>query len=183
MCKNAEAQVLNIAETAESTIITLLTESNLINTSEGQKIDADFKIAITDIQNWKSGTPATDAVEVIQDIEAVLPLIPIPPPFNVLVPIALGGLTTILTLLGANSPAPAVATADPEEHAAVQTLHAHAVAATGEAKVTSLTGYKPSVIDKARAMVGDSGIAAGKYKQVWNKAVEENGLPETLKAA
>jgi hypothetical protein len=184
MCKNAEAQVLNAAEASESTILSLLTTANVINTAEGQKIDADFKTAIADIQAWKSGTPATDAEEVIQDIEAALPLIPIPVPFNVLVPIALGGLATVLTLLGANSPTSAPAVSEnAEEVVAAQTIHAHTVAATGEAKVEALTGYKPSMIDKARAMLGDSSIAANKYKQVWNKTVEDNNLPESLKTA
>lgn len=184
MCANAEAQVLNAAEAAESTVISLLTESNLISTPEGQKITTDFKTAITDIQNWKSGTPATDAVEVINDIEAALPLIIIPAPFNVLVPIALAGLTTILTLLGANSPAPVEAGVEATGVVlpASQTLHAHAVAATGEAKVETLTGYKASKWDKARAMVGDTHVAADAYRKVWNDAVVKNGLPESLKA-
>ena len=189
MCQQAEAQVLNVAKTAESTVITLLAESKLITTAEGQTITTDFTTLITDIQNWKSGTPATDAIQVVEDIEAVLPALPIPAPFNILVPIALGGLTTILTLLGANSPAPATpettaaVAAAPALAAHIQTLHASAVAAAGEAKVTSLTGYKPSVMDKARAMMGDTHVAANKYKQTWNTTVSDNGLPETLKAA
>lgn len=183
MCANAEAQVLNAAEAAESTVLSLLTSAGAINTAEGQQINADFKTAIADIQAWKSGTPATNAVQVIQDIEAALPLIPLPAPFNVLVPIALGGLATILTLLGANSPAPAEPEATPALAPHIQMAHATAVAAAGEAKVASLTGYKPSTMDKARAMLGETSIAANRYKGVWNKTVDENDLPADLKAA
>lgn len=182
MCQQSEAQVLNVVKASESTIITLLTEAKIISTAQGQTIETDFEALIADVQNWKSGTPADAAIQVVQDIEAALPLLPIPPPYNILVPVALAGLTTILTLLGANSPAPAIANAG-ELTAHVQTLHAHSVAAQGEAKVESLTGYKPSTMDKARAMMGDSGIAAKKYKQVWNETIETNGLPDTLKAA
>lgn len=180
MCKNAQSQVLNIAQQVETTTVSLLTEAGVLNSAEGQTIAKDFGALITDIQNWKSGTPATDAAQVVQDIEAALPLIPIPAPYNVLVPIALGGLATIFTLLGANSPAPPSEAATAPETEAVQAIHAHTVAATGEAKVESLTGYKPSVIDKARASLGDTAIAANKYKQVWNNAVAQNNLPATL---
>lgn len=183
MCKAAETQVLNIAQSVESTVISLLTETKLISTAEGQTISSDLGVLLTDIANWKSGTPATDIEQVVNDIEAALPALPIPAPFNLLIPIALGGLTTILTLLGANSPAPAPAAVPAELTAQVQTLHAHSVAAAGEAKVETLTGYKPSTFDKARAMLGDSSIAANKYKDVWNKAVADNKLPTTLKAA
>jgi hypothetical protein len=173
---------LNIAEVAESTAINLLTESKLISTAQGQVVSGYYSTLIADIKNWKSGTPANDIEQIVQDIEAILPALPIPAPFNVLVPIALGGLTTILTLLGANSPAPTPdeSTVPAEAH---QLAHAHTVGAAGEAKVEALTGYKPSMIDKARAMLGDSSIAANKYKQVWNDTVDANGLPETLKAA
>lgn len=183
MCKNAEAQAVNIAEAAETTTLSLLTESKLISTAQGQTISGYFGQLIGFLQGWKSGTPATDAMQIVQDIEAILPSLPIPAPFNLLVPVALGGLATILTLLGANSPAPATEGATPELSPALQHIHAHSVADAGEAKVEALTGYKVSVIDKAKAMLGNSSIAANKYKQVWNKTVEENGLPETLKAA
>lgn len=199
MCKQSEAQVLNVVKASESTIITLLTEAKLISTAQGQTIETDFEALIADVQNWKSGMPADAAMQVVQDIETALPLLPIPPPYNILVPVALAGLTTILTLLGANSPAPAAIEIDgggngdgtgltpslePNPLAPhVQTLYAHSVAAQGEAKVEQLTGYKVSMIDKARAMMGDSGIAAKKYKQAWNETVETNGLPDTLKAA
>lgn len=185
MCANAEAQVINIAQVAETTTISLLTESKLISTTQGTTITSYFSTLITDLKAWKSGTPATNILQVVQDIQALLPSLPIPAPFNLLVPVALGGLETILTLLGANSPAPVEAgvEATTEALAANQELHAHATAAAGEAKVVQLTGYKASKWDKARAMVGDTHVASDAYRKVWNETVESNSLPETLKAA
>lgn len=186
MCANAEQQLINIAQVTETTAISLLTESKLISTTQGTTITSYFSTLITDLKAWKSGTPATNILQIVEDIAALLPSLPIPAPFNLLVPVALGGLETILTLLGANSPAPVTAATEgavPELAPHLQSLHANAVAVAGEAKVESLTGYKPSTIDKARAMFGDSSIAAKKYKQVWNETVESNSLPETLKVA
>lgn len=185
MCKNAESQVLNIAQVSESTIIILLTEAKVITTAQGQTIQTDFTAAITAIQNWKAGTPATDISEIITAIQSNLQLIPIPAPLNLLIPAALAGLQTILSLLGANSPAPVAAgvEATTEAVAAHQMFHAHAVAADGEAKVAELTGYKPSMWDKARAASGDTHVASDAYIKHWDATVEKNGLPEELKVA
>jgi hypothetical protein len=177
MCKNAESQVLNIAKVSESTIVSLLTQANLISTSQGQTIQTDFTAAITAIENWKSGTPATEILEIVQGIMSNLQLIPIPAPFNLLVPAALAGLETILGLLGANEST--ASTTDAPASAA----QAHVIAAASQQQVAKLTGYKVSMFDRGRAVLGDNHVAADKYKGVWNGVVEKNSLPETLKVA
>ena len=64
-----------------------------------------------------------------------------------------------------------------------QTIHAHTVAAAGEAKVTAMTGYKPSVWEKARAAAGDTHVAANAYKKEWAKAWKAGGFDKVVAAA
>jgi hypothetical protein len=188
MCKLSESQALNAAKVGEESLVKLLTDAGIIDTPMGKTITGYAGTLITDIEAWVPGTFPQEALEVVQDIENELPSLPIPTPFNVFVPLALGLFATVFTLLSANSPAPGIppvdaGSPDGDLNAAAQTFHAHAVGAAGEAKVYQLTGYKPSVFDKGRAALGDTHVVANAYKSRWEELRKENNLPETLKLA
>src|ERR1700722_6300936 len=116
-------------------------------------------------------------------MNAVFTAVPISPELQALINVILAGIETVIGVVTANSPAPvpAPAAATPEVITSGQAIHAHAVAASTEAKVTALTGFKPSFWDKARAAAGDTHVAAGHYNSEWNKAVDAGGFPATLK--
>jgi len=71
---------------------------------------ADTNAAVTAINNWKSGTPATEVIQALGIVEADLNLIPGTSQYAPLVDIAIATVQTILTLLPPPStpvPAPA----------------------------------------------------------------------------
>lgn len=74
------------------------------NPALAQKIQADTTAAVTAVNNWKSGTPSQDAVQVINILVADLNLIPAVGPYAPLIEIALATAETIITELEAGSP-------------------------------------------------------------------------------
>lgn len=175
MCTNAEKTIDNLLIAEEPTVKILLTDANLINTPTGTVVINEYSAILTALAGWTPGTPAQEVIEVINDFQAGLDALPIPETFLVLENVIEAGVVTAIGLLTANSPAPQAppqggAGVDAAFAASYQTLHAHAAAADAEAKVTALTGFKPSVFDKARAALGDTHVAAKHYTAVWDKA-------------
>lgn len=167
MCKNSESTILSAAQAVETTAVAFLTSLKLISTTEGQTITTDFQTLIADIQAWKSGTPITNIEQVIADIQNGLSLLPIPEPYVAGLDIILGGLQGVLAILGANSTDTSVA---------ANMRSAHVIAAAGVKQVEVSTGYKVSMIDRARASLGDTNVFATKYLQTWDAWAEKSNL-------
>lgn len=74
------------------------------NSPLAQKIMTDTQAAVTAVQNWKSGTPAQEAIEALNLVEDDLNLIPAVGPYVALIDLAIGTVESILTLL----PSPSV---------------------------------------------------------------------------
>lgn len=186
MCQNAAAQAANLLKAEEPTLVGILAFLNQTNTPAGIAVVTAYNAAVVALDNWQSGTAAQNVLQLINDFttgfNALAASLSLPAPVVVLVDLISGGVEAVIGIIESNSPAPpAPAAATPEEAAAAQTFHAHAVGAAAEAKVTALTGVKLSAWDKARAALGDSHVAANRYKSEWNSAVAKGGLPATLK--
>jgi hypothetical protein len=155
----------------EPTIISLLTESNVINTPNGQAAIAAYDAALTAIQNWQSGTTAQNVLQLIADFQKVFNTLPIPTKYVTLVNIILAGVEAVIAVIAANSPAP-----DPPAgvvvHADTQAMHQAATAADAQAKIQKLVpGFKRSIFHSPESQ----------YKGAWDKAVDAGGFPATLK--
>ena len=187
MCTNAAKTAGNLMAAEEPTLVSLLTESGLVNTPDGISAVTAYNAAEAALESWKSGTDAQNILELIGAAQSIITVLPIPPLYATLVNLVLGGIAAAVGIITANSPAPAPTAADgavtPQITAAAQTFHAHAVGANTEATVEALAGVKVSFWDKARAAAGDTNVAAGRYKSEWNKAVDTGGFDQTLKVA
>lgn len=182
MCQNAEKTAGNLLATIEPMLVNLLTPSGLLNTPTGEALIAGYNATIKVLEGWTPGTAAQNVLEAITALQGLITAVAALPalaPYADAINVVLGIVRAVIGLVTANSPAPPVA-ADvaPEVAASVQTFHAHAVAAETSAQVETLTGYKVSTIDKARAALGDTEIAATRAKQTWNKVAVPLGLAE-----
>jgi hypothetical protein len=78
------------------------------NPTLAAKLKADTATAVTQIQNWKSGTPTAEVIEALNLVEDDLNLIPGTSQYTPLVDLAIGTVESIISLL---PQAPASATA------------------------------------------------------------------------
>jgi hypothetical protein len=184
MCKNATATAASLMKAIEPTIQSILTLTGQANTQAGLAAIAAYNAALTALENWQSGTDATEVLELIGALQsalnAVFTAVPISPELQALINVILAGVETVIGVLTANSPAPPAETgtdigatqaAAPHD---VQAAHQAFVAADTTAKVQALVpGFKRSIFHSPESQ----------YKSAWNKAVDENNLPATLKAA
>jgi hypothetical protein len=179
MCVNAQKTAGDLLAAIEPTINSLLTEANLANTTEGKAAVAAYDSAVTDLQDWTPGTPATEVLKVIEDFQIAFNALPLPTTVQTLTNIILAGVETVIGVITANSPAPAApatttAAGPLVAHADVQAAHQVEVVAATTAKVQTLVpGFKRSVWHSA----------ATQYKNTWNDAVKKGKFPATLKAA
>ena len=171
MCKNATSTAASLMAAIEPTIISLLTEANVLNTPNGQAAVAAYNAALTAIQNWKSGTTAQNVLQLIGDFQTALNTLPIPAKYVTLTNIILAGVEAVIAVIAANSPAPA-APAGVAAHADTQAMHQAATAADAQVKIKVLVpGFKRSIFHSPESQ----------YKSTWDKAVAEGGFPATLK--
>jgi hypothetical protein len=172
MCTNAVKTAGDLMAAIEPTIKSLLTETGLINTPEAQTALTEYDAALAAVQGWVSGTPAQETIEAIGIFETAFNALPIPALYKTLADLVLAGITTVIGVLTANSPAPtapAEATAAPED---VQTAHVvSTIADTTEKVQTLVPGFKRSIWHSA----------ASQYKTAWDNAVDQGGFPQTLK--
>jgi hypothetical protein len=95
------------------------------------------------IQNWVPGTTAQNVLQLITAFTAVFDTLPLPPNVALYVNIITAGITAVIAILTANSPAPASLLGAHEE---TQAMHQAAVAADAAAKVAVLVpGFKRSI--------------------------------------
>lgn len=69
------------------------------NSALSAKLTADTAAAVSAIDNWKSGTPATDAIEALNLVEDDLQLIPGTSQYAPLIDLCIGTAESILDLL------------------------------------------------------------------------------------
>jgi hypothetical protein len=171
MCSNPRATLANLMAAIEPTIIALGNQAGLTNNPLFQAVLTAYNAALTAIQNWTPGTPAQDAIQVINDLLTALNALPVPAGLLTLVNIIAAGVETLIAVLAGNSPAPpapAGADASSEE---TQALYQAQVVAEAEAKVQKLVpGFKRSIWHSA----------ATQYTGEWNKAVKAAGLPASM---
>ena len=107
MCKNAESTALTLAEGIEPTVIQILTLEGLASSTEGQAAINAFNTLITSLKTWQPGTGAQDVIQAIDAFTTVFNVLPFPDTDKTLVDIVVAGVTTLIGILTANSPAPA----------------------------------------------------------------------------
>lgn len=152
----------------EPTLVALGNATGIANTPAFQTALNEYNVALTAIKNWTSGTPAQDAIAVINAFEAAVQLLPIPPTYQVLLNIVLAGIATVIGVLSANSPAPAPVPAPASADATAeetQAQHQAEVIHDTTVKVQALVpGFKRSIWHSA----------ATQYKNTWDAAVTAN---------
>jgi hypothetical protein len=174
MCTNAEQQVGNLLVQEEPMVVNLLTELNIVNTPAGKAFIGEFDLAATDVQNWKSGTVATDVIEAVQDADAAFNTlsesIPVPPLYTGLANIIAAGLTVALSFVSGNSQPPGT-TPGTVAAPSVMASHHKVTLETALATVKEKTGYTPTHWDMLRAQV-DPHHVANIAKNHWNAEVD-----------
>lgn len=176
MCKNAQATALDLLAAVEPTLISLGNATGIENSPAFQQALTAYNNTVAAIKNWTPGTASQEAIEVINDLETEVQALPIPEGDIVLLNIVLAGISTVIGVIGANSPAPpapsgTVATAAPE---VTQALHAHAVIEATTSKVQKLVpGFKRSIWHSA----------SNQYKKAWNDTVQKGGFSSSLRTS
>jgi hypothetical protein len=172
VCKNAQATAASLMTAIRPTIVSLLTLEGVAGTTEATAALAAYDAAETAIQSWTPGSAATEVLEVIGDLQTALAALPLPQNAIVLLNTILAGVSVVIGVISANSPAPAAptdSTATPED---ITAAHQADVAATTAQKVTALVpGFKRSIFHTPESQ----------YKSAWNSAVTLGGFPASMK--
>ena len=167
MCQNAVKTAGALMAAIEPTLKSLLTYTGLAETPQGIAVIAAYDAALTAVENWKSGTPAQDVLQILGDFQVAFNALPLPANVVLLTNIVLAGVEAVIGVLTANSPAPAGsvlgADANPEE---TQAQHQVQVITETTAKVQKLVpNFKRSIWHSA----------ATQYKNQWNNTVTGMG--------
>jgi hypothetical protein len=177
MCQNAAATAASLLKAEEPSLKALLSYLDQTNTPAGIGVVTAFDAAVTSLQNWKSGTPAQNVLQLIGDFvtgfDALAASLPLPPNVVLLVDVISAGVQAAIGIVTANSPiptpAPASANASSDESVAAYQAQ---VASETEAKVAALVpNFHRSIWHSA----------AHQYKNVWNNAVTSGGFPPAMK--
>jgi hypothetical protein len=105
MCQNFQKNLLTILDDSLQSIDSVIKVLDP-NWSGLAKFEADSAAAIKAIEGWKSGTPAQDVVEIINDLIDDVNLFPVSPTYQVVITIALDGLKSIIVMLEEHSSGP-----------------------------------------------------------------------------
>jgi hypothetical protein len=173
MCQNAQKTLVNLMAAIEPSIIALGNQVGISSNPLFKNVITAYNAALTVIENWKSGTVAQDVIQVLNDLQSAVSLLPIPTNLQMLLDLILGGVATVIAVVTANSPAPTpiptlAGDATVEE---TQAMHQAQVIAELTAKLQTLApNFKRSIFHSA----------ATQYKNAWNDAVKSNKLPTTL---
>jgi len=164
MCKNATKSAAALMAAIEPTIKSLLAATGQLNTPNGVAAMNAYDAALAAIQAWQSGTTAQNVLELINAFQTVFATLPLPPAVELYVNIITAGITAVIAILTANSPAPVTVGA----HEETQAMHQAAVAADAAAKVAVLVpGFKRSIFHSPESQ----------YNKEWNNAVDTNPVP------
>ena len=164
MCKNATKTAASLMAAIEPTIKSLLAATGQLNTPNGVAAMNAFDAALAAIQAWQSGPTAQNVLELINAFQTVFAALPLPPSVELYVSIITAGLTAVIAILTANSPAPVGVGG----HAETQAMHQAFVAADASAKVAVLVpGFQRSIFHSPESQ----------YNKEWNNAVDTNPVP------
>lgn len=177
MCKAANVTAANLMAAIEPTLKNLLKFAG-VDPIVSTTVFTEYDTALAAIQAWAPGTAAEDILELLEAFDAGFNALPVPATFKDLANIILAGITTVIGVIQANSPAPVIGNAPgPSEAATPEGIMGHYqadVAAATSAKVTLLVpGFKRSIWHTPESQ----------YKQAWNKQVDASGLDAGLKVA
>lgn len=78
------------------------------NATLGAKLTTDTASAVSAVTNWKSGSPATEAIEALSLVEDDLNLIPAASQYTLLIDLAIGTVQSLLAMLPQSTTAAAV---------------------------------------------------------------------------
>src|ERR1017187_5471388 len=161
MCKNATKTAGALMAAIEPTIKSLLAATGQLNTPNGIAAMNAYDAALLAIQNWTPGTTAQNVLELMNAFSTVFATLPLPPNVALYVNIITAGITAVIAILTANSPAPVTVGA----HEETQAMHQAAVAADAAAKVQVLVpGFKRSIFHSPESQ----------YNTAWNNACDTN---------
>jgi hypothetical protein len=165
MCKNATKTAAALMDAIEPTIKSLLAATGQLNTPDGIAAMNAYDAALAAVEAWQSGTTAQNVLELINAFTAVFNTLPLPENVKLYVNIIEAGITAVIAILTANSPAPA----SDDENA--QAMHQAHVAAEAAVKVNAiLPGVKFSV--RKSVLPGQS--PADQYNKAWDNACDTN---------
>lgn len=176
MCTNATKTAAELMAAIKPTLESLLSDTSLLNTPEGQAAIAAFDAAETAVGNWQTGSPAENVLELVMDFQSVFNTLPLPADVEEFTNLILGGVEAVIGVLEGNGTLPAVAEvpadadATPEE---LMQLHQEETVAKTTAKIQVLVpGFKRSKWQKASTQ----------YTNYWNSTAEKANKPQ-LKVA
>jgi hypothetical protein len=159
MCKNATTQVANLLAAVKPTLDALLSITG-VPAATIANVDAAYSAAQAALANWQPGTTSATIDQALNALLSVVQALSniIPPEAETLLTIVIAGIEGVIAIVTANNKT------SPEDQAKV--------ADAGVAKVqASVPEFKLGFFDKAKAELGDTHVAANKYKSEWNKAV------------
>jgi len=178
MCQNAKQTAINLLTAIEPTIVALGKQLGLSADPIFTTVITEYNNALTALQSWVPGNVATEVEQALSVLQTAVSSLPIPASIQTLVNIILAGLTAVVGVISANSPAPLPVnppTPTPAAASAEETqgqFAAH-VAADTAARVEALVpGFKRSIFHSPQHQ----------YKTVWNDEVKHLGLPEEMLA-
>jgi hypothetical protein len=172
MCTNPQKTLIDLMAEIEPSLVSLGTEAGISSSPLFQDVIKEYNASLEAIQNWTSGTPAQDAIEVINDFEDGVQALPIPDMDKNLINVILAAVATVIAVLSANSPTPepipAGADATSEE---TQAQYQADVIEAASAEVKQLVpGFKRSKWHSP----------ASQYKSTWNSAIKAGGFPNAM---
>ena len=163
MCKAADQTAVAVLKGIEPTFVELLTLEGLASTTDGIAAVTAYNAAVTALSAWVPGTTAENVVQLLNDFVTVFDTLPIPTEVKSLSSLIVGGITAVVGIITANSPAPASPAGTPATEES-QALHAMSVRTETEAKVKTLVpSFKMSKFHSP----------AVQYRNAWNKQVDE----------
>jgi hypothetical protein len=172
MCANAEKTVFEVLSGIIVTANSLAAEFNLQNDPNVEKILSGLAQAQTDVQNWKPGTAAQTAIQILQDIGPFLTLLEpeLPAAAVVLVETIAAGIAGVIGTLDGNGEVPAGTTAQ-----------AHATE-TAMATLQKVHAIAPAFHYKKGFLGMFAEAPAKQYNDFWNSQCDVAGYPQ-LKVA
>jgi len=177
MCQKAAETAAAVMAGIEPTFLSILNLEGLTTTTNGAAAIAAYNAALKALQNWQSGTPSQDVVQLLVAFQTIFSTLPLPPEIVTFVNIILGGVVTVIGIVKANSSVPVAIAPD--------TLKGSSTVAVGEAASPEETKamYQAQVIHDTTEQVATLvptfkrsffHSPAAQYKKAWNDAVMAN---------
>lgn len=115
------------------------------NTSLASKLLTDTGAAVTAIDNWKTGSPTAEVIEVLNIVMDDLSLFPITGPYVPLIDLAIGTVEAILALLPASSGISAAAVKPHVQHRTVTLTNPPKTASQYKKQFNAIVAANPAI--------------------------------------